>query len=240
MSVFPQPGRLRAAAVHLLTASGAVLGLLALLAAAENRWEKCFALLGAALAVDAVDGPLARRFRVKTVLPRFSGETLDLVIDYLTYVTVPAFMIAQAGLVPEGFPYSAAALVMLSSLYHFADQGSKEADGHFVGFPAIWNLVVFYLFAIPLPHAAALVIILLCAGLTFVPLKWVHPVRVRRWRFLTLALTAAWGVAAIITLLSGFPAAPPCRVLLLVTLAYAISLSLIAGISRQPFIDPAQ
>jgi phosphatidylcholine synthase len=227
--------KLRAFCVHLLTASGAVFGLFALLAAAEARWEACFAWLGVALFVDGLDGPLARRFEVKSALPRCSGETLDHVIDYFTYVAVPAFIVARSGLMPEGLAYPAAALIMLTSLYHFADSESKADDGHFVGFPAIWNLVAFYLFAIPLPRAAAFAIIALCAALTFAPFKWLHPVRVRRLRFITFPLMAAWAAAAAATLWLGFPAPLPCQLIFLATLAYAISLGLSAGRAHQPF-----
>ena len=102
--------RIAAACVHILTASGAVLGLLALMAAHAGVWQSMFGWLGVALAVDAVDGPLARYLKVNTVLPRFSGERLDLIIDYLTYVAVPAFVFAQADLPPESFRLPAAAV----------------------------------------------------------------------------------------------------------------------------------
>ena len=137
-----------AAAVHVLTASGAVLGLLSLLSASEGQWAVAFAWLGAALIVDGVDGPLARLVDVKRVLPRFSGEELDHLVDYLTYVAVPAFMVARAELVPESLRLPLASVIMLVSLYHFSDTESKTADGYFVGFPAIWNVVVLYCFVL--------------------------------------------------------------------------------------------
>ena len=143
--------RLSAAAVHLLTASGAVLALLALRAVHQGDWQMMFVWLGAALIVDAADGPLARKLEVKTVLPRFSGERLDLIVDYLTYVAVPAYALTEAPLLPDHARLPAAAAILLSSLFHVADMESKTEEGYFVGFPAIWNIVLLYLFALGLP-----------------------------------------------------------------------------------------
>ena len=140
--------RLGAASVHVLTASGAVLALLALRAVHQGDWQMMFVWLGAALIVDAVDGPLARRLSVKTVLPRFSGERLDLIVDYLTYVAVPAYALTEATLLPEAARLPAASAILLSSLFHVADLDSKTEEGYFVGFPAIWNIVLLYLFAL--------------------------------------------------------------------------------------------
>src|SRR5208282_6335409 len=145
MSNRSQPGKfevLGAAAVHVFTAAGAALGLFALLSASDGQWAASFAWLGAALAVDGADGPLARRLEVKRVLPRFSGEDLDKIIDYVTYVTVPAYMAARGPLVPEGFRLPLAAAIMMTSLYHFSDKRSTTADDYFSGFPAIWNIVI--------------------------------------------------------------------------------------------------
>lgn len=228
-----------AALVHVLTASGAVLALLSLLAASAGRYEECFAFLGAALVVDGIDGPLARRFDVKRLLPRFSGEDLDKIIDYLTYVTIPAFLLATGGFMPDGFAYVAGSVVMLSSLYHFSDQQSKTPDGYFVGFPAIWNLVVFYLLVVPVPSSLGFAIIMILAALTFVPLKWIHPVRVRRLRPVTFALMGLWGVAAILALVQGLPGSPAVQAILVIVLIYGLALGLSAGWAR-PARQPAE
>lgn len=226
--------------VHLLTASGAVFGLFALLAAAQGEAERCFAWLGVALIIDGIDGPLARRFEVKRVLPWFSGEDLDNVIDYFTYVAIPAFLLATGGLMPNGLSYLAAAVVMLVSLYHFGDKDSKTEDGYFVGFPAIWNLVVFYLFVMPLPPLAAFLTVMALAVLTFVPMKWVHPVRVQRFRSVTAILMAVWAAAAIASVASGFPGSLPIQLIFAATLFYGVATSLFAGIARHPSIKPAE
>jgi phosphatidylcholine synthase len=129
--------QLSAAAVHFLTATGAAFALLALIAASSGDWQWMFIWLGVALIVDTVDGPLARRVGVVKVLPRFSGERLDLIVDFLTYVAVPAFALSKSDLLPESFRLPAGIAVILSSLFHMAHQESKTKDGYFVGFPAI-------------------------------------------------------------------------------------------------------
>jgi phosphatidylcholine synthase len=216
-------GRLAAAAVHLLTASGVALALLALLAAQDGKWQLMFAWLGIALVVDAVDGPLARRFKVQSVLPGFSGERLDLIIDYLTYVAIPAFALTKADLLPEEFRLPAAIAILLSSLYHVANVHSKTEEGYFVGFPAIWNVVLLYLFALGLPPYAALFVVAFFVLLTFVPILCVHPFRVVRLRVLTVLVTIAWTLAAAAAILYSFPSPAWVQALLLVTAVYLVA-----------------
>ena len=98
--------------------------------------------------------------------------------------------------------------MLMTSLFHFCDERSKTPDGFFVGFPAIWNVVAFLLFVIPIPPPWAFAVIVFLGLLTFVPLKWVHPIRVRRWRAVTIAVLAVWSVASIVAIVQGFPAAP--------------------------------
>jgi phosphatidylcholine synthase len=197
--------RLGAAAIHILTASGAVLALLALRAAHLHDWQMMFVWLGLALLVDTVDGPLARLLDVKNLLPRFSGERLDLIVDYLTYVAVPAYALTEASLLPESSRIPAAAAVLLSSLFHVADIGSKTEEGYFVGFPAIWNIVLLYLFALGLSPWTSITVVAAFVVLTFVPLLAVHPFRVLRLRPLTCLVTAIWAVAAAIAVAETFP-----------------------------------
>jgi len=212
--------RLGAAAVHVLTASGALLALLALRAAHEGDWQIMFVWLGAALIVDAIDGPLARSIRVKTVLPRFSGERLDLIVDYLTYVAVPAFALTEASLLPENARLPAAAAILLSSLFHVADRASKTEEGYFVGFPAIWNIVLLYLFALGLPPFVSLAIVAIFVLFTFVPILAVHPFRVARLRALTYLLTAAWAGTAAVAIANPFPSPLWVQALLILTGIY--------------------
>src|SRR6185295_4354729 len=137
-----------------------------------------FLLLGAALIVDAVDGPLARRFRVKELLPRWSGDVLDLVVDFTTYVMVPAYAIATAGLMPDVLAITAGIVIAVTGALYFADCDVKTADNHFQGFPAVWNLIAFYLLLLRPTSGLVAAMVALFAVLTFVPLRFVHPVRV--------------------------------------------------------------
>jgi phosphatidylcholine synthase len=216
--------------VHVLTASGGALGLLALLAACEDRWAASFGWLGAALIVDGADGALARRFEVDKVLPRFSGEDLDKVIDYLNYVTVPAFIVARCSIAPEALRLGLALVIMTVSLYHFSDKDSKTAAGYFAGFPAVWNIVVFYSFVLEAPPPVTAGLICACALLTFVPLRWVHPLRVRRLRPLTIAVTGIWAVTSIFVLWRGFPGGSAVRTIFVLAAAYIVAL----GLSARP------
>lgn len=212
--------RFAAALVHVLTASGAVLALLALRAAHQHDWQIMFAWLGLALAIDAVDGPLARRLDVKALLPRFSGERLDLIVDYLTYVAVPAYALIVAPILPEAWRLPAAAAILLSSLFHVADLGGKTEEGYFVGFPAIWNIVLFYLFALATSPGLSLAIVAAFVVLTFIPVLAVHPFRVRRLRPLTWIVTTIWAGAAVTALVDPFPSSPWVQWLLIVTALY--------------------
>ncbi|ABD88168.1 phosphatidylcholine synthase [Rhodopseudomonas palustris] len=196
----------RAAAfgVHLLTALGAGIALIALLEAVREHWAAMFGWLGVALLVDGLDGPLARRLDVARLQPDWSGDTLDLVVDFVTYVFVPAYAITASGmLLPLAAPLLGIGIVMSSALY-FADRRMKTADNHFRGFPALWNAAAFYLFLLhPSPWLASLGIAALIV-LTFIPLHVIHPVRVQRLRILNLALIAIWAVLAIFVLVEDF------------------------------------
>lgn len=218
-----------AALVHLFTASGIVCGLMAALAAIDGAWEAMFGWLALALVIDGIDGAFARVAKVQQVLPRFSGERLDLVIDYVTYVFVPVIALLQAGYLVGGVGTVLAALILLSSLFHFSDTASKADDYSFVGFPAIWNAVAFYVFAFKLPHWGTATVVLICVGLTFVPLKWAHPMRTAAFRPLTAGIICLWGVAAASTLLHGFPAGVWERGALLAAGAYGLALTLWSG-----------
>jgi phosphatidylcholine synthase len=218
-----------AALVHIFTALGAVCALLATRAVYSGAWEVAFAWLGLAMAIDGIDGTLARRARVQDWLPRFSGDRLDLIVDYVTYVFVPTLALLQAGFLSGTWGLAMAGLILLSSLFHFCDTESKAPDHSFVGFPAIWNLVAFYVFAFALPPAAAGAVVLAGVALTFVPLKWVHPLRTLRLRGVTIAAASVWALAAASVLLSGFPAGPWAGVALLLVAVYGLGLTAYAA-----------
>lgn len=213
--------------VHVFTALGAVCALFAALAIPHGDWAGLFFWLGVALLIDGIDGTFARMAHVDTRLPRFSGETLDLVIDYVTYVFVPVLALLAAGHLPGTLGEVLAAGILLSSLFHFSDNGSKDEDKSFVGFPAIWNVVAFYIFVFAPDWRVSAAIIAVCTILTFVPWRWVHPLRVVKLRPVTLAVTVIWSVAAALAVWQGLTTASMAvKVLLLAAAAYAVGLAL--------------
>ncbi len=196
-------GKRGAFVVHIFTASGAAIAFLAMLAAVDRAWPAMFLWLGLALVVDALDGPMARRMQVMTLLPRWSGDVLDLVVDFLTYVFVPAYAIAHAGVLPEPLAVPAGIAVVVTSALYFADRQMKMDDNSFRGFPALWNVVAFYLILLPpMPWVFAAAVAALCIA-TFLPFPFVHPIRVRRFRKLTVMLLAAWGILALYAITQG-------------------------------------
>jgi phosphatidylcholine synthase len=184
-------------AIHALTASGAVLAFLAFLAVEQEHWRLALLWLGAALVVDAVDGPLARWAGVIQRTPAIDGTTLDLVVDYLTYVFVPAILIYRAGLLPTSYAPFAVAAILLSSLYTFARTDMKTADNFFRGFPALWNVIAFYLFVLKPGQIAGAIMVGVFSLLTFAPVYFVHPFRVQRYQPWLAALTALWGMISL-------------------------------------------
>ena len=217
---------MRAAAfsVHIFTALGAGIALIALLEAVREHWAAMFWWLGAALVVDAVDGPMARRLDVARVQPNWSGDVLDLVVDFVTYVFVPAYAITASGLLP---PVAAPLLgvgIAVSGALYFADRRMKSADNHFRGFPGLWNVAAFYLFLLhPSPAISSLGVIVLIVA-TFLPFHIIHPVRVVRLRRLTLSLIAVWAVLLMVTLANDFDVGILVKVALCAIAAYFVAI----------------
>ncbi|CDO59438.1 Phosphatidylcholine synthase [Candidatus Phaeomarinobacter ectocarpi] len=225
--------RQRAWAIHVFTASGAVIAMLALTAVTNGDPQAAFLWLGLAFVVDGLDGPLARRYRVLEVLPRISGETLDLVVDYLTYVVVPALMLASLGLLPEGWGAATAGVVLAVSLYTFANRDMKTDDNYFEGFPAVWNVLVLYMWVLETDPWANLAVIAVCAVLTFTRLKFTHPMRVVKLRLITLVFTAIWAALSLMMVMT-YPEPPVWAVVVWIALvAYFLGLtahrSLVSG-----------
>lgn len=186
--------------VHVFTAAGAGCALMALLAAAQRQWVTMFVWLAVALFIDGVDGTLARRFRVAEILPRWSGNSLDLVVDFTTYVFVPAFALTTSGLLPPvaSVPLGIA-IVVVSALY-FADEEMKTADNFFRGFPALWNAAAFHLFVLKLSPWIAAGVVAALVILTFMPLRVLHPFRVAQFRNVSLVALAVWSLLCIYAL----------------------------------------
>jgi phosphatidylcholine synthase len=191
---------LAAFAVHIFTACGAACALLALTAAASAEWAQMFLWLGVALIVDGVDGTFARRLHVAELLPRWSGDVLDFVVDYTTYVFVPAYAMMAGGVLPPSVALPLGLIVVLTGAIYFADRRMKTSDGYFRGFPALWNIVAFYLFLLkPAPWLAAFAVLVFAAA-TFAPIYFVHPVRAPRWRIVNLVALVLWAGLAILAL----------------------------------------
>ncbi len=179
--------------VHLFTASGVVLAFLALEATERGEWRLALLWLLAALAVDGVDGSLARWARVKEHAPRIDGEAFDLIVDYLNYVFVPAVFIGRAGLVPEALALPLAAAILLSSVYVFVRRDMKTPDNYFRGFPALWNVVALYLFVAQPGAVAGAVVVTLLAFLSFASIRFVHPFRITDYQPLPRIAAIALG-----------------------------------------------
>ena len=184
--------RIKALSVHLLTATGAVFAMLAMLAAVEEQWDMMFLWLVVAFAVDGIDGPLARRYVVKENAREFDGVLLDLIIDYLTYVFIPAYALFKSGLLPGWTGWFAIIVITFASAMYFADTRMKTKDNSFSGFPGCWNMLVIVLFALQPGFYVIVGIVTVLAVAMFLPLKFIHPVRTKRWRSLSLPMALAW------------------------------------------------
>jgi phosphatidylcholine synthase len=223
----PRPNLWAAWFVHLYTASGAIAAFLGALAVFNSRYRDAFLLMALATVVDATDGVLARAASVKNVLPGFDGARLDDIVDYLTFVFLPALLLYQAGTLPEGWGIEVASAILLSSAYGFASIDAKTDDHFFTGFPSYWNIVALYLYAARLQPAINAVILLFLSVLVFVRIGYVYPSRTPTLRVLTIALSLVWAVL-IVSMILMLPDVP--RLLLASSLffpAYYAGLSLV-------------
>ena len=221
--------RTKALAVHLLTATGAVFAMLAMLAAVNGKWDIMFVWLVIAFFVDGIDGPLARKYDVKKNAPMFDGVLLDLIIDYLTYVFIPAYALFKSGLLAGWTGWFAIIIITFASAMYFADTRMKTKDNSFQGFPGCWNMAIIVIFATTPNHWLILGFVSLLAVSMFLPLKFVHPVRTERWRFVTLPIALAWVGFAAWAAWGNFTAVPAANFGLLLTSTYL----LFAGMVQQ-------
>lgn len=183
---------LKALSVHLLTATGAVLAMLALLAAVDEKWSLMFLWLVVAFVVDGVDGPLARHYHVQTYAKEIDGILLDTIIDYLTYIFIPAYALFKSGLLPGWTGWFAIIVITYASALYMSDTRMKTKDKSFAGFPGCWNMVVLVLFAVEPNFWISVVLVAGLAVAMFTPLKFIHPVRTKRWRVISFPMALAW------------------------------------------------
>ena len=194
---------------HLYTASGVVCGLLAILAATRHDFRLSLLWMVVATIVDATDGAFARFVRVDKYARLIDGARLDDIVDYLTYVVVPAFLLLQAGCLPAGVVgLLVAAAMLLSSALGFSRADAKTADYYFTGFPSYWNIVALYALVLRLSPTVNAVILTVLSALVFVPIRYVYPTRTPTLLPVTTVLSAVWSVqvALLIWWLEAVPA----------------------------------
>ena len=229
----PPAKRALACLVHLLTACGAGLGFAALVEAIDTNFAAMFAWLSLALFIDAIDGTLARTAKVAERAPEIDGALLDLIVDFLTYVVVPMVALWRSDLLPPAAALATCLFVIVASGLYFADRRMKTRDFWFRGFPAAWNVVVFYLFVFrPMPWVNV-AILLAATALMFAPIVFVHPLRVEKAKALTVLVSLIWFGSAVFTIVHEFNAAPIVRGVLIVSAVYFLALPLTR---RSPFV----
>jgi phosphatidylcholine synthase len=234
-AVSPYLGRMRtkplAFAVHLLTGSGAALALMALIAATAGNWRQMFGWLVLALIVDGVDGPLARRVDIKRNAANWDGVLLDLVVDYLTYVFIPAYALIYSELIPWPWSLVAAIFIALTGVVYFADVRMKAEDNCFVGFPAVWQMPLLVFLTFQPPVWVTVVSIALMGVAQFTWLKFIHPVRTVRWRKANLSVCLLWVLFATWSVWDNFDPPQPVKLALLASSLWL----LVVGVVMQAF-----
>ena len=223
--------RVKAFLVHYFTAIGAILAMLAMLAAVDERWDLMFLWLVAAFFVDGLDGPLARKFDVKKFAPEYDGILLDLIIDYLTYVFIPAYALFVSGLLNGWSGWVCIILIAFTSVLYFADTRMKTKDNSFAGFPGCWNMAVLVLFSVRPSWQIILIIVVLLSVSMFTNLKFIHPVRTKRWRFISLPVATIWTFLGAYAAWYNFNMIIELKIIFILATAYL----LLAGIVQQSF-----
>ena len=218
--------KIRAYLVHVFTASGLIPIMLSVDAIWQGEARLALIWLGVAMMIDGLDGPLARRFEVAKYAPQIDGAILDHVIDFTSYCFLPALMIYHFGLVPAGYGIAATSFLLMTSLYCFANREAKTDEYDFRGFPALWNIVVFYMIIFGSGQMLNLAAIAFFGAMTFAPTRFIHPVRVVALRRLTIPLLAIWTIMVFTYLGMGRAALPPLMDWLFMTLSvYFLALS---------------
>jgi phosphatidylcholine synthase len=228
----PVASRAFAWGVHAYTASGAVLAFAMTTAIFNGRYRLAFLLMVVATIIDSTDGLLARLARAKQATPAFDGARLDDIVDYLTFVFVPALLLFQAGLLPSGWDAVVVAAMLLSSAYGFSAADAKTDDHFFTGFPSYWNIAALYLFAARLAPAVNAIVLLVLSGMVFVRIRYIYPSRTPVLRGLTIALGLIWG-GVVLQMVFMLPDVPrPLLVASLFFPLYYLVLSLVLNRTR--------
>lgn len=176
--------------VHLLTTSGLLAGFMSILAINEKDWREAMMWLVISLVVDGIDGTFARWFKVKEVLPKINGATIDYVIDFATYAIIPAYFFYCANLVEAVWNLPLTLLILTVSALYYGKEGMVSEDYCFMGFPVLWNLAVFYLvFVFAFPKWANALFVVVLSVLHFVPIKIAYPSQASRFKKLSLTVS---------------------------------------------------
>jgi phosphatidylcholine synthase len=218
--------RVAGLSVHVFTASGGAVALLALDAAIRRDFPICFAWLGLALFIDGIDGTLARFARVTETAAMIDGAILDLVVDFLTYVLVPVVALWRSDLMPSSVAFWIGLIVVIASALYFADVRMKTRDHWFRGFPALWNAFAFYLFVFKPPWPVSAALTLIATAAMFAPVVFVHPLRVKPLRRVTIGATIVWFALAAIAIYDGFEPALWVKIGLALIAVYVLALPL--------------
>ena len=195
---------LRAWSVHLLTCSGLIAGFFALISIFKNDPTSAFLFLGFALLIDAIDGSLARKFKVKIFIKNIDGRMLDSVIDFFNYIIIPSVMIYWFELVPKNFELIIPSIILIISAISYSNSNVMTSDNFYKGFPCVWNILVFYLYIFDLSNVYNLLLISTCIILKFIPIKYIHPLRVEKYRKYSIVMTLLWFFSSLKILLNSF------------------------------------
>ncbi|MEM7721904.1 MAG: CDP-alcohol phosphatidyltransferase family protein [Pseudomonadota bacterium] len=223
--------RIKAFSVHLFTALGAGIAMLALLEAMQQDWAMMTIWLTVAFIVDGIDGPLARHYNVQTNAPEIDGVLLDLIIDFLTYVMIPAYALYASDLLPGWTGWFVVLFIPFASAIYFSDTRMKTEDKSFRGFPGCWNMLVLALLVMTPPWWVILPLVIALAWAMFLPLKFIHPVRTARWRPLSLAVITIWTAGIAYAAWTDFAPAPVLTSIVTFSSIYLLA----AGIVQQMF-----
>ena len=190
--------------VHLLTCSGLIAGFLALICVFKNDETSAFLFLGLALLIDAVDGTLARKFKVSIFVKNIDGKMLDSVIDFFNYIIIPSVMIYWFKFVPSPFEIIIPSIILIVSAISYSNNNLMTSDNFYKGFPCIWNILLFYLYLFDLSQVYNLFLISVCILLKFIPMKFIHPLRVNKYRKYSAVFMVLWFITSFKILLSSF------------------------------------
>jgi phosphatidylcholine synthase len=225
--------KIKALSVHLFTATGAVFAMLAMLAAVDEKWDLMFLWLVIAFIVDGIDGPLARKYDVKQFAPQYDGVILDMIIDYITYIFIPAYALFKSGLLPDWTGWICILVITYTSAMYMVDTRMKTKDNSFSGFPATWNMLVLVIFATEPNFWIILFLVITCAITMFTPLKFVHPVRTKRWRLLSLPIALIWTATAAYAAWCDFEHSVSVTITLTITSIYLLGAGIVQELIPQ-------